>query len=311
MSDWLTLALALLGPAQEVADASPLAGMDEISAPVLLGVGVMVAAFGALLVALGVPRRAADGLIGPAPQPDARATRVTDVLLVAAPVLALIALSMIGGPAPEGADAAPDPRSSFDGFLVLVASNLFLFGVCAAIAVGLSWLRVGPGTLAVFGVRDLAENRVLLGRGLTAVVAGLTTVPFYIGATFVTIAAVLIAGGELPSQEIGEIIAVHLREHPVIVVGFAVVLQPLLEEVLFRGFLLEALRPWTGVRLAMVLSSAIFALAHGVAFFLPLFVLAMGLAWIKVRTRSLGLAWLGHMAYNGLMLLPLLAQEAS
>ena len=75
---------------------------------------------------------------------------------------------------------------------------------------------------------------------------------------------------------------------------------PLVEEILFRGFLLEFVRERAGDLAGIVVSSAVFAVLHGTAAALPIFGLACLLASIKLRTRSLYAAWLIHAAHNGL-----------
>lgn len=85
---------------------------------------------------------------------------------------------------------------------------------------------------------------------------------------------------------------------------FLCVLAPLVEECLFRGIVLEAARP----TLALPLSAALFALAHGLnAFLLPLFFIGWCLGLLTLRTRTLVPAILLHGAFN--LLNTLLAQS--
>ena len=82
------------------------------------------------------------------------------------------------------------------------------------------------------------------------------------------------------------------------------VLAPFAEEVFFRGFLLAALVPSLGLYRAMVLSSALFAVSHGVvAVMLPLFITGMLLAWLYVKTRSIWPPVAAHMLQNMLALM--------
>lgn len=76
---------------------------------------------------------------------------------------------------------------------------------------------------------------------------------------------------------------------------FLCVLTPLVEECLCRGILLETARP----ALALPLSAAFFALAHGLsAFLLPLFFMGWCLGLLTLRTRTLLPAILLHGAFN-------------
>ena len=81
-------------------------------------------------------------------------------------------------------------------------------------------------------------------------------------------------------------------------------LGPLVEELLFRGVLLSALLQRWGSVAAVGLSSLVFALAHlpGLdwqVFALPdLFLLALALAWLRLRSGSIWPSVVGHGANN-------------
>lgn len=81
-------------------------------------------------------------------------------------------------------------------------------------------------------------------------------------------------------------------------------LVPLLEETVFRGFLLGGLRArYADLWRPVLISSAIFALLHlttlsGFMSLLNIFLLALVLAWLTLRTSSLWPAILLHAAYN-------------
>jgi membrane protease YdiL (CAAX protease family) len=89
----------------------------------------------------------------------------------------------------------------------------------------------------------------------------------------------------------------------------AVVVAPFLEELLFRGFLQPLLVQNLSDKLGIVVTSAVFALLHGVAYFLPLFVLSLVLGGVMLRTQRLSAAWFVHALHNGLMVL-LLATDS-
>ncbi len=90
--------------------------------------------------------------------------------------------------------------------------------------------------------------------------------------------------------------------------SLALVLAPLAEEALFRGVLLPALMKRMGTGPAVVLSSLLFAAVHVHApSFLPLFVLAVGLALAYIQSGSLWVPAIMHAVFNGLNLALLLA----
>ncbi len=85
-------------------------------------------------------------------------------------------------------------------------------------------------------------------------------------------------------------------------VALAVVVVPLLEEVLFRAFLqpllVQNFRDYGGV----VLTSVIFAGLHGASAFLPIFGLSLVLGGVMLRTQRLVAVWGIHAAHNGIRL---------
>jgi membrane protease YdiL (CAAX protease family) len=80
----------------------------------------------------------------------------------------------------------------------------------------------------------------------------------------------------------------------------AVVIAPILEEVTFRGILLPWLRRVCGAWPAILLSSAVFAIAHFHAWPspIPLFVLALFLGFLAHRTSSLVAPIVLHATFN-------------
>ncbi len=87
----------------------------------------------------------------------------------------------------------------------------------------------------------------------------------------------------------------------------ALVVAPLFEEVLFRGVLLPVAGQRLGGAGAVVLSAAVFAIAHlSLAELAPLFVLGLGLGWLRWRSGRLGSAVLMHALWNGMTFMNLL-----
>lgn len=82
----------------------------------------------------------------------------------------------------------------------------------------------------------------------------------------------------------------------------AVLVIPLLEELIFRGFLQPLLVQNLGDRGGLALTSAVFAALHGVSAFLPIFGLSLVLGATMLRTQRLTASWAIHAAHNGLML---------
>jgi uncharacterized protein len=87
----------------------------------------------------------------------------------------------------------------------------------------------------------------------------------------------------------------------------AIVLAPLFEETLFRGVLLPVVAERLGGGYAVLVSAAVFALAHlSLGELAPLFLLGIGLGWLRWRSGRLGASVLMHALWNGLTFLNLL-----
>ncbi len=82
-------------------------------------------------------------------------------------------------------------------------------------------------------------------------------------------------------------------------IALAVVIAPLVEEVVFRGLILRGLLGRWPAAAAIGTSALLFAFMHlNPAQFPIAFGLGLALAWVYARTRSLGLCILGHAANN-------------
>lgn len=85
-------------------------------------------------------------------------------------------------------------------------------------------------------------------------------------------------------------------------IGIAILLGPLLEELLFRGFLQSALAHGLGERGALVATSVLFTALHGIAGLPILFALSLFLGWLQQRTRCLWVPWSAHALNNAVTL---------
>ncbi|WP_255006093.1 CPBP family intramembrane glutamic endopeptidase [Cyanobium sp. ATX 6F1] len=80
----------------------------------------------------------------------------------------------------------------------------------------------------------------------------------------------------------------------------AVVLAPLFEETIFRGVLLPVLGRELGAVWGVVVSSLVFGIAHlSLGELPPLFVLGLGLGWLRWSSGRLGACVLMHALWNG------------
>jgi len=88
---------------------------------------------------------------------------------------------------------------------------------------------------------------------------------------------------------------------------FGTIIAPIIEEILFRGFLLPALKKSLGGRYAIVVSAALFAAVHIDIFaFLQIFILGLLLGHLYEKTKTLTASIMVHITHNVLTLLFLL-----
>lgn len=109
-------------------------------------------------------------------------------------------------------------------------------------------------------------------------------------------------GGELVAQPFFDVLAEQSGAMLWLLVLVLVAVQPLFEELIFRGFVQPLLVQNLGDRGGVTLTSLCFALLHGTSHFLPIFALSLLLGALKLRTQRLAACWAVHALHNGLML---------
>lgn len=73
---------------------------------------------------------------------------------------------------------------------------------------------------------------------------------------------------------------------------------PLVEEVLFRGYVQTALRGVFGVATGLILTSALFGLVHGAVYAVPTGLLGLWFGWLRERTGGLFAPFVAHALHN-------------
>lgn len=154
---------------------------------------------------------------------------------------------------------------------------------------------VRPGGAAQLGIRKVTPG----WRAPYALLRYVVALPSLVGLILLSLFLFQSLGMDAPQQDAAVLVKEGLQQNPVAIVLLVAVVVPLLEEILFRGFLLELLVGWIGRRGGVLVSSLAFAALHGAEAFLPIFGLALVLAEVKLRTRSLAAAWLIHAVHNG------------
>jgi len=214
------------------------------------------------------------------------------VAIFVAPNLVLVGIA--------GMEAVETVPIESDGLIVL---NLLVGLVLQLVVFGLALLPLlaaGRPYSRLFGPTRTTATMVAVGLGTGIAVAVL--------AYLLNAIAVLIAGTEEPVQQqlLQDALAGGLPL--VLVVVLAVVVAPVVEEVIFRGVLFRAMSDRINLGVALVLSSAIFAVIHiEVLFSQPvalvgLFTVGLLLAVAYHLTGNLMVPILGHAVFNAISL---------
>jgi membrane protease YdiL (CAAX protease family) len=182
-----------------------------------------------------------------------------------------------------------------DGFGAVVVSTLSFQGATWGLIAFFLWQK-DVDWRDFFGLRNSRWARAL-GWAILAVVILLPV----LGELQALFASLLTRLGHPPGKEM----AVQLVENTkslwsrVYMGVFAVVLAPVAEEFIFRGMLFPFIRQLGYLRLAWLGVSALFALIHwDGATFVPLFVLALALTWLYVKTGNLLAPIAAHALFN-------------
>jgi membrane protease YdiL (CAAX protease family) len=184
--------------------------------------------------------------------------------------------------------AGPNTAASLEQLkLELFLLNLFV--TLAVVGFMLVRYRVGVGAI---GWRKTDFTRSLL-----YVIA--TLVAFQVGATVVLFLLGKVVPGFNPSQGQQLIGIPASGQHRAIVFLMLVVLPPVFEETVFRGFLFPAMAQRWGVVQGGLASSILFGLAHAQANLdLYTYILALVLCFIYVRLKSILPGMALHMLNN-------------
>lgn len=176
----------------------------------------------------------------------------------------------------------------------LLGGGLIAFLICYFVVVG---LRQSPATLGLRGASLANLLPVVLVYVLFIVPLGLCA--------YLWTELIEHLGYESMPQEVvkmfGDAVARGDRLELSLLVFNAVILAPLWEELVYRGFFFGLLKSRWGVLPALVFSSAVFSSAHlSLAAFLPLLIVGMAVGYVYHKTRSLYFAIFFHALFNGL-----------
>jgi membrane protease YdiL (CAAX protease family) len=177
--------------------------------------------------------------------------------------------------------------------LLASAASLLVTGV----AIGTWAIRLDPDGLRVLGMRRAGTTRATVA----AILAYVATLPGLVGVMFVWTWILESAGHEPRTQDVAQAFAALEPGQYAVPLLIGILVQPFLEELVFRAFLqpllVQNFREVAGVGL----TSLAFAALHGTDVFLPIFVLSCLLGAVMLRTQNLWAVWALHALNNGLM----------
>ena len=235
-----------------------------------------------------------------------------------------------GGIKPPRLPTPPPSLGSLGFALIASAVVMILIPVIVTIvwaqAVGPEEARKGPPmalSMAALGVGGLAlaclvvlrraragraasRHRLIKGLGAFCIASALV-----IPASFVTLLLMEVLGEPAAPQDLVKQAIFDTEDTFWLIATYGVLVAPFMEEAIFRALLYPSLRDALGggrkgIFQSAVLTSAVFAVIHGsLTALLPLFCLAMVLAYVMERTNSLFAVTVAHMANNLLSFVPI------
>lgn len=205
---------------------------------------------------------------------------------------------LVAGSAPEalltiaaalgGEASSPETTVTAVSAAVLAVGALVMYG-WQSLAAWLFSLRTAGRSLLLWGFRRPTK-------------AFFWTIPLGLAATY----GVSIVHDLLVHPEQQEIIGEfpHTGAGVALFVLVAVVMAPVFEEIVFRGFLFRGFANSWGWIWGAIASAVVFGFAHlQLDLFIPLAVLGFGLAWVYKRTGSLWTSITMHAVFNGIAVL--------
>ncbi len=192
-------------------------------------------------------------------------------------------------------------------FVAYAAVGLAIFHGAALIR-GLGFLTAA--IVAVGGLSLLSRHERPRGTRSWRLLAGLVGLWAALPVIYGIATVIAIIRPDLPVQAAVE--TIHSRDTGWIRIVFtAVLVAPVFEELVFRGFLQASLRQFWTPHAACVVSALAFALIHEHAAKAPMFAFGYAIGMVRDRTGSVVPCIVGHIAFNALTIGQLLVLSPS
>jgi len=261
--------------------------MDATKAQVIASIAALcitTLALG-LVVSWLIRRRGATGTPPQSGNVQARPYDLLDLGLVAI-LISYLVLPLIAAAAEEvpGTNAAPATINT----AIAIAVFSLLLGSCVFIFASL--IR-GRNPIRLFGLSRLYPHKILAW----AVAAFMVAYTAMIGVVYIQ--EYFIGRGKDLQQVVKTLIGTDNSALKVILAITAMIIAPLIEEIIFRGYLYAVIKRYSGRCFAAIITSLLFAIVHGtLPGIMPLFTLAIiltlvyeltGCLWVPIATHSL------------------------
>ncbi len=211
-------------------------------------------------------------------------------------IIGVLIFGITGGGQGGETAGGVEPKAA-PSFMLVLTNVVFMLGLCVCLLLYLVMLRgLNPATL--FGLRRLAPTRA-------AAFAMASIVPLYI---LVASVAYSVNSGFLehvwpnlnPQDAVKAFQDADSMAMQILLGISAVIVAPLVEETVFRGFIYGVLKRYTDGWFAAVCSALFFSVVHmHVGSFVPLFILALGFCAAYEMTGCLLVPILMHALFNG------------
>lgn len=186
-----------------------------------------------------------------------------------------------------------------DVFTTILA--VFIYALTISLVIGLPWIVKKDKTTPT----DIGLHRLPLWRDILMAPAGLVIYLILSAALMLVASAVIPAFNAAQPQNTG-FTGVNQQYELILAFLTLVVLAPVAEEILFRGYLFGKLQKYVPVWAAVIATSVLFGLIH-VAFSLDAwnvaidtFALSIVLCLLRISTGSIWASMLLHMIKNGI-----------
>ena len=178
----------------------------------------------------------------------------------------------------------------------LLSSGIFL--IVGAVIFSLASISRGRNPRQVFGLRKRSLSYVIkMGAlGMIAVYASV-----FIGSI---LSNILLSTGEPKKEDLQEIVQTLITNDDlslkIAIVISAIVFAPLVEEIIFRGYIYPVLKRFTHPAFSCAMTSLLFAVIHtNIESLIPLFLLAIVLTIFYEKSKSIWVPILMHSIFNG------------